>query len=105
MSRIEFEDGVWTQNDRISLNEDGSLVISNAKIEEDNGKYICRAENKYGFETASSFVTVTKKTVLNTEPKDVLFDEGSSVTFDCDADVSIPKIYFCVLNSFKNFIF
>lgn len=84
---MEFEEGYWTLNDRISLDEDGSLVISNANLEKDNGKYICKAQNKYGYETTSSFVTVTKKTVLNTEPKDLPYDNGSTITFDCEAVV------------------
>ena len=76
-------------NDRIYLDDDGSLVITDAQIEEDNGKYICKAENKFGKATASAFVVVTKKTVLKTEGKDVPFAAGTSITFDCEAEVII----------------
>ena len=75
-------------NDRIYLDDDGSLVITEAQIEEDNGKYICKAENKYGKDTSSAFVVVTKKTVLKTEGKDIPFAAGLSVTFDCEAEVN-----------------
>ena len=91
-TRIEFDDyGVWPDNNRVSLQDDGTLLISNAQLEEDNGKYICSAENKYGKETTSAFVTVTKKGVINSEEKDILLDEGATVVFDCDVVVS----YFC----------
>ena len=76
------------------LDEDGSLVISNAEIEEDNGKYICSASNGYGKETASAFVTVTKKTKITTESKDIPFDEGSTFTFDCDIEVRFGIRYY-----------
>ena len=82
-----FDDGYWIENDRIYLDDDGSLVISDAKIEDDNGKYICKAQNKFGKATASAFVVVTKKTILNTEGKDIPFAAGTSVTFDCEAEV------------------
>ena len=78
---------MWPENDRVSLLKDGTLLISNAQLEEDNGKYICSAENKYGKETTSAFVTVTKKSVINTEETDVLLDEGTTVVFDCDVVV------------------
>ena len=71
----------------MSLQDDGTLLISNAQLEDDNGKYICSAENKYGKETTSAFVTVTKKGVINSEEKDILLDEGTTVIFDCDVEV------------------
>ena len=87
-TRIEFDDyGVWPENNRVSLQDDGTLLISNAQLEDDNGKYICSAENKYGKETTSAFVTVTKKGVINSEEKDILLDEGTTVIFDCDVEV------------------
>ena len=82
---------MWPENDRVSLLEDGTLLISNAKLEEDNGKYICSAENKYGKETTSAFVTVTKKGVINSEEKDILLDEGATIIFDCDVVVGRSK--------------
>ena len=99
-TRIEFEDGYWKLNDRIYLDDDGSLVITEAQIEEDNGKYICKAENKYGKATASAFVVVTKKTVLKTEGKDIPFAAGLSVTFDCEAEVDFQDSN----NSYKSLI-
>ena len=86
-----FDDGYWIENDRIYLDNDGSLVISDAKIDDDNGKYICKAQNKFGKATASAFVVVTKKTILNTEGKDIPFTAGTSVTFDCEAEVRLQK--------------
>ena len=71
----------------MSLQDDGTLLISSAQLEDDNGKYICSAENKYGKETTSAFVTVTKKGVINSEEKDILLDEGTTVIFDCDVEV------------------
>ena len=87
---------MWPENDRVSLLEDGTLLISNAKLEEDNGKYICSAENKYGKETTSAFVTVTKKGVINSEEKDILLDEGATIIFDCD--VVVRYFYVVLLN-------
>ena len=84
---------MWPENNRVSLQDDGTLLISNAQLEEDNGKYICSAENKYGKETTSAFVTVTKKGVINSEEKDILLAEGTTVIFDCDVEVSS----FCVV--------
>ena len=97
-----FDDGYWIENDRIYLDDDGSLVISDAKIEDDNGKYICKAQNKFGKATASAFVVVTKKTILNTEGKDIPFAAGSSVTFDCEAEV---RILICNIYIFFSDIF
>ena len=84
---MEFDDGYWTLNDRIYLEDDGTLVISDAMIDEDNGKYICMAQNKFGKATSSAFVVVTKKTTLNSEGKDIAYAAGTSVVFDCEADV------------------
>ena len=85
---MEFVNGRATSNSRIMLDEDtGSLVIRNAMIEKDNGKYICSATNNYGKATASAFVTVTQKTKINTESTDIPYNEGSTFTFDCDVEV------------------
>ena len=84
---MEFEDGYAKSNSQIMLDEDGSLVIRYAKIEQDNGEYRCSAENKYGKESAVYKVTVTKKSKITTESKDIPFAEGSTFTFDCEIEV------------------
>ena len=50
--------GVSTFNDRILLDEEGSLVITNAEGGEDTGEYVCMAKNEYGQDTISASVAV-----------------------------------------------
>ena len=86
-TRLEFEDYYATINDRISVDSEGSLVIHDVHLEEDNGKYICSAKNQYGIATASKFVTVTKKTQIVSAPQDIPLSVGKSFTFDCEVKV------------------
>ena len=87
-TRLEFEGGVAKSNDRIRLEDDGSLIITNAVLSEDDGKYICDAENDYGMTTANADVKITKKSEILSEYKELPLNPGSSFTFDCDVKVS-----------------
>ena len=87
-TRLEFEGGVAKSNGRIRLEDDGSLLITNAVLSEDDGKYICDAENDYGMTTANADVKITKKSEILSEYKELPLNTGSSFTFDCNVKVS-----------------
>ena len=51
------------QNDRATVFSDGTLLVSDAEVGVDSGTYSCVATNKYGSSTASSLVTVVRKSL------------------------------------------
>ena len=91
-NRIQFnDDNVAVLNDRISMDDTGTLYISDAELS-DSGEYSCRAENGNGKPVAvSATVDVIKETEVIQKPTDELFVPGKDITFDCDIKVSLVK--------------
>jgi len=77
-------------NDRITMDEFGTLHIKDV-TQDDNAKYICRAENGYGFVTGSSWLKVRRRSRIVVPPKHALYTAGQDVTFDCVVDID-PKL-------------
>ena len=68
--RINFAN---SYNDRITMDEFGTLHIKDV-TQDDNAKYICRAENGYGnFVTGSSWLKVRRKSRIVVPPKHALY--------------------------------
>ena len=60
-------------NQRIEKNLDGSLHIKDV-TQDDNAKYVCRAENGYGnFVTGSLLLRVRRKSRIVTKPQHALY--------------------------------
>jgi len=73
-------------DDRIKMMKNGSLIIENVK--KDTGvKYVCSVQNEHGRDTASAFVDVITESKILTKPRDILFQDGSDVTFNCSFQV------------------
>ena len=85
---MEFnENNVSTIDNRIKLMKNGSLIIENIQLEDTGVKYVCEVENKYGKDTASALIDVKSRTKVINEPKNILFEEGKDVTFECSVEV------------------
>ena len=67
--------------------KNGSLIIENVKKDDTGVKYVCSVQNEHGRDTASAFVDVKTESKILTKPSDVLFQEGSDVTFNCSFQV------------------
>ena len=87
-TRLEFdENNVSTTDERIKVMANGSLIIENLKREDTGVKYVCSVQNEHGRDTASAFVDVKSESKILSKPSDVLFQEGSDVTFNCSFQV------------------
>ena len=64
-------------NDRITMDEFGTLHIKDV-TQDDNAKYICRAENGYGFVTGSSWLKVRRRSRIVVPPKHALYTVKTS---------------------------
>jgi len=64
VTRLQFKSLICTTNPRIVLDKQGSLLIQDAR-EEDNGNYVCGVKNVNGIDTSSVFVTVLAKVTIN----------------------------------------
>ena len=85
---MEFdESNISTIDERLRLMVNGSLIIKDVKLEDSGTKYICSVQNEHGRDTASAFVEVKSKSQILAKPKDVLFEEGKDVTFNCSFQV------------------
>ncbi|XP_046817776.1 roundabout homolog 2-like isoform X2 [Vespa crabro] len=88
-------DILWRRNDgkmpigRAHILDDKSLRIERV-IPEDQGTYICDAENEVGAISANAVLTVHSKPVFVNFPKDETVSTGSDVSFSCSARGS-PK--------------
>ena len=81
------KNNVSTTDDRIKMMVNGSLIIEDVKREDTGVKYVCSVQNEYGRDTASAFLDVKAESKILTKPSDILFQEGSDVTFNCSFQV------------------
>ena len=87
--RLEFDDNnLSTIDPRLQLMKNGSLIVENIQPEDTGVKYVCKVETKYGKDTASAFIDVKSATRILHDPKDIPFEEGKTVTFECSVEVA-----------------
>ena len=92
--RINFAN---SYNDRITMDEFGTLHIKDV-TQDDNAKYICRAENGYGnFVTGSSWLKVRRKSRIVVPPKHALYKVKTNF------HLFFSKIFFSILIFFIQF--
>ena len=92
MEKIRLnQDNVAVLNERISVDEEGTLHIKHAELS-DTEKYVCRAENGYGEPIIESgLVEVRNKTEVLQPPKHAKLISGKDHTFDCFVKVIFVK--------------
>uniref|UniRef100_A0A8D3DHX2 Contactin 1b n=1 Tax=Scophthalmus maximus TaxID=52904 RepID=A0A8D3DHX2_SCOMX len=71
-------------NSRISIMFDGSLEILNA-TKNDEGNYICFAENDRGKANSSGYLTITEATSITVAPEDTEVEVGDEAILRCTA--------------------
>ena len=92
--RINFAN---SYNDRITMDEFGTLHIKDV-TQDDNAKYICRAENGYGnFVTGSSWLKVRRKSRIVVPPKHALYKVKTNF------HLFFPTFFFSILIFFLTF--
>ncbi|XP_055387445.1 roundabout homolog 2 [Condylostylus longicornis] len=91
---------LWRKNDgnmpvgRASITEeDKSLVIKNVQSE-DEGVYICEAQNSVGEISAQAHLTVHSPPIFTTKPQDKKIGLNGIATFDCVANGNPPPSVF-----------
>ena len=52
-----------SQDDRVMVLSDGTLLVTDAEVGVDSGTYSCVATNEYGTSTAYSLVTVIRESL------------------------------------------
>ncbi|KOX67210.1 Roundabout like protein 2 [Melipona quadrifasciata] len=81
---------LWRRNDgkmpigRAHILDDKSLRIERV-TSQDQGTYICDAENSVGAISASATLTVHSRPIFSSFPKDEIVSVGSNVSFSCAA--------------------
>ncbi|XP_022095889.1 roundabout homolog 2-like [Acanthaster planci] len=74
---------------RFQIHEDNTLHISQV-VQEDEGSYICRAENSWGTEALTITLEVNTEPTFTREPVDQTVSAGHMVSFECKVTGSPP---------------
>ena len=97
---MEFDNGVFNGDSRITLSDDSLLtpgqsgiLIKNVQLNDAGTKYICSAENKHENDTSSAFLDVKKNFEVLKDPEDIQFESGKDATFTCSVKVSCACVW------------
>ncbi|XP_038047946.1 roundabout homolog 1-like isoform X2 [Patiria miniata] len=78
---------------RFQISDDNTLHIRQV-LQEDEGTYICRAENSWGTETLTITLEVNTEPTFTREPVDQTVSVGQMVSFECKVTGSpLPAIF------------
>ncbi|XP_076811093.1 roundabout homolog 2-like isoform X2 [Clavelina lepadiformis] len=89
LPRISWSRNIGSMPERREVESNGNMVISNIQVE-DEGEYICTAENKVGSQTASAYVTVQAEPELIEVASDTTVQVGETVSLPCRAGGDPP---------------
>ncbi|XP_035232058.1 Down syndrome cell adhesion molecule-like protein Dscam2 [Stegodyphus dumicola] len=82
-----------TNTVRIQSVQDYSVLLIESVTSESSGNYTCIVKNAFGSDLYTASLTVTAPPTWIKEPKDVITQEGESLTVECSAEgVPTPKI-------------
>ncbi|KAF8793261.1 Titin like protein [Argiope bruennichi] len=89
---VEFkwlkDDKEMTESSSVRMQSPGdySILLIQSVVPESSGNYTCIVRNAYGSDRFTATLTVSAPPVWVKEPRDILAQEGDSISFDCLAE-------------------